>query len=175
MGLFSSGNDQMKKHTTSLTLDPEVLSRFKAKFGNVSGTVENLMRQSLADSDREGLQVSPEEYSLMLGQYEDMSKEADKLVERLQKQRVYDSLENVASEVGVDFEGFKNLDDVIPELYKHWDQPRDYMVRYIAWLETLKQKRRLERRIFTIQTAKLKVVAPAVAVPNEAIPCGAGP
>lgn len=116
--------------------------------------------------------MTQSEYNLLLSQYEDLSKEADKLVERLQKQNVYDSLAIVASEVEVDLEEFENFDDAIPKLYAHWDQPRDYMVRYIAFLETLKEKRRLEQRIFTIQTAKLKVTEPSVVVPSEAIPCG---
>ena len=155
-----------------MSLDVDVVSRFKAKLGNVSGAVETLMRQILAEADREGLQITEDEYLALLREYEGESKEADKLVERLQKQDVYDSLANIASEVRVDFEDFSNLDDVIPELYKRWDQPRDYMIRYVAWLESLKKKRRLERRIFTIQTAKLKAVAPSVAVANEAIPRG---
>lgn len=52
MCIFLLGESEVKR-TITLTVDPDVFSRFKAKYGNASATIENLMRRSLADSDRE--------------------------------------------------------------------------------------------------------------------------
>ncbi len=50
-----------RKHFT-LTLDPEVVRRARAKSDNLSSTVDNLLRRFISESERESLKKSLDLY-----------------------------------------------------------------------------------------------------------------
>lgn len=146
----------MVKHTTTLTLDAEVFQRFKAKVGNVSGEVESFMRQRLAELDGQDImQVSQVDYERLKRKHLELSREADKIVKGLEEQKVWDTLSATAEEQGLNMKDFDNLDKIIPQLFKAWQDAPDYMHRFVTFLEKLKEKWSVEKQLFRIRTGSI--------------------
>lgn len=148
----------MVKHTTTLTLDAEVFQRFKAKVDNVSGEVESFMRRRLTELDgQDMLQVSQVDYERLRKEQIELSREADKIVKGLKEQSVWARLSAMAEEQGLNMKDFDNLEKIIPQLFKAWQDAPDYMHRYVTFLEKLKQKWNVEKQLLRIRTASVTV------------------
>lgn len=71
----------------------------------------------------------------------------------LQEQHVWDRLLALADQVGLNMEDLNNLNKVLPQLFKAWDDSEDYMHRFITYLEKLKEKWIVEKQLLRIRTA----------------------
>jgi hypothetical protein len=111
----------------------------------------------------QGRPTNPKEtmgYAELKSNHAKLVKEVDNLEKQIRKQKVYDQLEELAGKVGLDFDDFKNIDQVAPKLLKEWKQQDlggsliplpEHMHQFITLIELARDKREIEAKLTEIR------------------------
>ena len=99
-------------------------------------------------------------YAELKSNHAKLVREVDNLEKQIRKQKVYDQLEELAGKVGLDFDDFKNIDQVAPKLLKEWKQQDlsgsliplpEHMHQFITLIELARDKREIEAKLTEIR------------------------
>jgi hypothetical protein len=155
-----------------LSLDHEQYQTFKrvcASLGvSVSAKVEELIRHNIAEATGEtGEAVNPVDYEALKRQHIKLVAEADKLEKRLEKTGEFDNMANFAEKLGLNLETYGNLAALAPQMLEKWHAKggvREYMHLLIAYLELLKEKKKVESQL---EEARKKMADASISPPKR--------
>jgi len=126
--------------------------------------------RELVEEDIARLQGIPADPKATMG-YEEVKsnhirivKESDQLRKQIQKQSVYDPLKNLAARLGLDFDTFGNLDEIVPKLLKEWPKQEigslvplsEHVHQFITLVELVREKKEIEAKLTEIRISGSK-------------------
>lgn len=145
----------VKKVRCTFTVSSEILEQFKSLVKNVSGELEDLMRQRIAELTGRGVGSKASEYRVVREHFESVSSQYSRARKLLEEQNsvLYMQGSAVLDKVGV-AEDFSNVTELISKFTSQWTEERGFMRRYITLAELAQGKFQLERRLSEMRLAK---------------------
>ena len=146
---------------TTVYLDYEPYQKLKGllktRFDKpVSQEVNEFIIRRVAELEGSPTEVDADQYEDLKRRQLRLSNDVGSIEKHLTGRKVYRRLEALVEKLGLDLEDFHNLDEVSPKLLKEWDDAPDHAHQFITLLETVKEKRMVERRLAEIRNAKGK-------------------
>ncbi len=150
----------MKQHT-NISIDTEVIKRFKTLVPNVSADIEAYMRQKIADAggqeDNPGKTITPEDYQALRTNLERKRKQIANVEEYLRKIHKFDMLYAVAKQSGLNWATLANLEELKPKLLREWSGEKSVMNEFINYLEWVQERLVINGKLDDVRSGKIKV------------------
>jgi hypothetical protein len=141
------------KHRTNVSLDADLLARFKKLVPSVSAEFNEFMRRRVAE-----LEGRPEDFS---GDYGELKKKHSTLYSRVSRKEVdlregapeaFAKANESLAQLGMKAD-LSNADQIIPKLVGAWTGEQDFLHEYISLVELSREKRKVEHRLSEMRTS----------------------
>ena len=139
----------------TLTFDEEIYNSYRNKVGrgNVSRTIENIMRNSLAEpgssttTTTDTAEDPAVEYRRLKHDFDQALDEVHKRQKYLEKEKVFGELSKMAISLGVTPADQSKMSSVIPKMEEQWKGSKEDMESFILFLEAVKIRNDLTRKM----------------------------
>ena len=140
----------------------------------ISQEINEFVRRRVAELEGQPLAViDADQYEYLKNRHNKLMKDAEALLKALEK--VYDRFCDHANELRLDFDGYLNLDDVVPRLLgEASNEDTHHMHQFITLLEIAREVKEVEAKMADIRTSKEKLAGlrskVAAPIPEEVNP-----
>jgi len=148
---------------TTVYLDHEPYQKLKkllkARFDKpISQEINEFIIRRVAELEGTQVEVDADEYEALKRKHSRLMKDAGSIEKNLMGRGVYDRLRQIVFDFGLDFTDLHNADEVSPKLLKEWDGPPAHAHQFITLLETVREMKKVERRLEEVRNAKKDTV-----------------
>ena len=151
------------KAVKSITLEPEPWARYRELLRlkahcSASSEMNEFVKRRVAELEGLPLEAPVENYSELKRQHLKLSNEAMALEKVLKREKVFDRLVALATELGVSWQDLGNLREVTPKLLEGWDGLKEHIHKFITLLETVQEKKKIEASLSRIRSEGAQTV-----------------
>jgi len=137
------------KAVKSITLEPEPWARYRELLKlkahcSASSEMNEFVKRRVAELEGLPLEAPVENYDELKRQHLELSNEAMHLEKILKREKVFDCLVALATELGISWLDLANLCEVSPKLLEGWDGLKEHVHLFITLLETVQEKKKVE-------------------------------
>jgi len=100
------------------------------------------------------LEAPVENYGELKRQHLRLSNEAVHLEKILKKEKAFDRLMVLATELGISWQDLGNLREVSPKLLERWDGLKEHVPKSIILLEIVQEKKKIEASLDRIRSGR---------------------
>jgi hypothetical protein len=112
------------------------------------------VRKRVAELEDLPLEVPVENYDELKRQHLKLSSEAIHLEKILKKEKAFDPLVALATELGISWQDLGSLSEVSPKLLEGWDGLREHVHKFITLLEVVQEKKKIEASLERIRSGR---------------------